>query len=216
MKNVNELVQAVRTEGKESMEYAELFTTVMTETIEPKAESFGKQLKGDVASGIDEGIKLFMELVDTWNGTGNFHSLFKTAYANRLKNHVKYLNRDKRKHNTSYDISLSGVVEGTYSESSVTEVIVDDTLNTSFDITEEKGTLEKLIDAFSLHNKEQGDLINIMLSFPEDAKTSDYTKAYIEYFGVQVYAGVPQKKVSRAKNDFKKFLQKNNYEGVIA
>jgi hypothetical protein len=138
MKNVNELVNQVKEHGTESIPFMELFETLNKETIEPKAKSFSKQLRGDESEAISEGYSLMMELVESWDGTGNFHTLFKTSYENRLKNLIKYMARNKRKHNTSYDVSLSSNVNtksGTEA-SPIIETLDDVALTTSFDITE--------------------------------------------------------------------------------
>lgn len=215
MKNVNQLVLTVQAEGNESFAWVELFETVMKETIEPKADSFQRQLKGDVQEGISEGYKLLMDLVGSWDGTGNFHSLFKTSYENRLKNLVKHIGRNKRKHNTSYDLSLSETIDSNFdggNDMTVIDRVFDKALYTEFDITEkDTPSLYELLDAFAYNKPEQAGVINVMLGFDSDMKQSDKTNAYCEYFGVQTYTSAVQKKVSRAREAFKKFLTQNNY-----
>jgi hypothetical protein len=212
MKQVNHLVQAVRENGTESIEYNKLFTIIYSETIVPKAESFELQLKGNVDEAINEGIDLFMELLEKWNGTGNFHSLFKTSYNNRLKNLVKYINREKRKHNYSYDLSLSeSAPSETGDASPIIEVLNDKSLISEFDITETNSRLEELLESFRKIKPEQADLLDIMIQQPYDSKKSDFTKTICEYYGVQKYTDVIQKRVSRAREAFKKHLIKNNY-----
>jgi hypothetical protein len=214
MKNVNQLVSNVQAEGNESYSYVELFEVLSTQTIEPKAESFRKQLKGNTDEAISEGYKLMMELVHTWDGSGNFHTLFKTSYTNRLKNLIKHIGRNKRKHNTSYDISLSESVASVLSmgeASPIIETLYDASLVSTFDITEEKTKLEKLIEMFGVKYPEQADVINIMIGFNDDMVQMEKTNAYCEYFGVQSYTSAIQKRVSRSREAFKNFLTKNNY-----
>jgi len=214
MKNVNTLVQAVKEQGTESIAYKELFNTIYIETIVPKAESFEWQLKGNIQQGIDEGINLIMELVESWNGSGNFHSFFKTSYTNRLINLVKYIGRDKRKHNYAYDVSLSETIESQYdggNEMTVIDRLYDKSLYTEFDITESENQVEILLEAFRKVKPEQADLLDIMINLPDDAKKNELTSAVCEYYGVNMYTSVIQKRVSRAREAFKNFLLKNNY-----
>lgn len=213
MKNVNQLVLDVQTEGKEGMAFVELFQTIMNETIEPKAQSYSRQLKGDIAEAIDAGIDLLTELVDTWNGTGNFNTLFSVSYNNRLKNLVKYLGRNKRKHNTSYDVSLSETTDVGEGASHILEVIDDEQLHTTFDITadEEQALLTDLLEEYEVKKPKTAGLIRIMLSFSDDTKISTKTQAYCDYFGESEYTQAIQKRVSRARESFYKFLVKNNY-----
>jgi hypothetical protein len=212
MKNVNQLVMAVQSEGTESFAFVELFEVISTETINPKAESYSRQLKGDVESGVSEGYKLLMELVETWDGTGSFHSLFKTSFDNRLKNLVKFIGRNKRKHNTSYDVSLSGSVERDGEASPIMEVIDDASLQSTFDITEEKGKLFTLLDMFSENHPEKGAVCEILMAYPKGSSQKEKTKALCNHYGIAVeeYETI-QKKVSRSREAFKKFLHKNSY-----
>lgn len=218
MKNVNELVKKLQAtkKGTDEWEYlfTDLFNIINTETIEPKAESFERQLRGDISAGISEGYMLLQELVETWNGTGNFHSLFKISFENRLKNLVKFITRNKRKHNTAYDVSLSASAERDGEASPIIEVIDDVRCHIYFDVTDKVDgvpTLDELIDMFTEEYPEQAGIINIMISFSYDTKKSEITRAFCEYFGVQKYTPVIQKRVSRSREAFKKFLIKHNY-----
>src|SRR5699024_1998205 len=96
------------------------------------------------------------------------------------------------------------------------EVLDDESLRTSFDITEAETPLETLIEEYAEKNPKKAGIINIMLNFSDDTKQSEKTHAYCEYFGVQEYTTVIQKRVSRVRQSFKKFLENNNYEGVVA
>jgi hypothetical protein len=216
MKNVNQLVKTVQAEGNESFAYVELFETLSAETIVPKSESYSRQLKGDVDAGISEGYKLIMELVKSWDGTGSFHSLFKTSFDNRLKNLVKHIGRQKRKHNTSYDVSLSGSVERDGEASPILEVIDDSSLHSTFDVTEDKGLLESVFAQFAEKYPEQAAVCEILGSFPDDGKQKEKTEALCNYYGIPVdqYKTV-QKKVSRSREAFKKFLVKSNYTQAV-
>ena len=215
MKNVNDLVNQVKEQGTESIPFMELFETLNKETIEPKAKSFSRQLKGDEAEAHSEGYTLMMELVESWDGTGNFHTLFKSSYENRLKNLIKYIGRNKRKHNTSYNLSLSdttnNVMEGDEMSPHI-ETLNHPDLITTFDITDEHGQLEALLGLFGETNPEQAGLIEIMTTFGQATPQADKTNAYCNYFGVQEYSQVIQKRVSRARESFKKFLTKNDFQ----
>jgi hypothetical protein len=215
MKNVNQLVFDVQAEGNDSYSYVELFDVIATQTIEPKAESFRKQLKGQVEEAISIGYDLLMELVPAWDGTGNFHTLFKTSYTNRLINHVKYVAREKRSHNTNYDVSLS---ENAASEmntgeaSPLIETINDDSLTSTFDITEDGvNKVEALLELFAIKYPEQAEVLDIMTLFSDDTKQSEKTTAYTEHYCTQTYTQAIQKRVSRSRENFKKFLIKNGY-----
>lgn len=213
MKNVNELVRTVQAEGNESFAWVELFEVINAETIEPKSKSFSSQLKGDVDKGISEGYKLLMELTESWDGTGNFHTLFKTSFNNRLLNQVKEIGRNKRKHNTSYDVSLSESTKSEGEKSPILEVIGDPSLQTSFNIEESNKTkLETMFDKYAEKHPEQAGVIEIMLGFGWDAKQSDKTEAYCKYYGVDTYSSAIQKRVSRVRDSFYKFLDNNGYE----
>lgn len=211
MKNVNELVLKVKEEGTESYAFVELFSIIKTETIEPKAKSFSKQLKGDVASAISMGVTLITELIESWNGTGNFHTLFKTSFDNRLKNLVAYQVRKKRRHNTSYDLSLSESTEQDGESSPILEVIDDRSLQTSFEVTDKKLSLSELMDKFKAENPEKGGVIEILSLFGDEDKQSDRTKALCDFYGVTDYKKI-QKRVSRSREAFAKFLHKHDYQ----
>lgn len=215
MKKVNELAKTVQAEGTESLAFYELFTIITAETIEPKAESFSRQLKGDVADAISEGYQLLLELVEKWERTGSFHSFFKTSYTNRLINKVKATNADVRSHNTSYDISISeSIVSEGGNDMTIIDRLFDKSLYTEFDIEDNENTFEGMLAGFRKKNPEQADIISIMLNFSDDDKQKDKTNTYCEYFGVHKYTSVIQKRVSRAREAFKNYLIKNNYDGV--
>jgi len=214
MKNVNQLVLTVQAEGLESMAFIELFNIINKETIVPKANSFRLQLKGNVESAISEGYELLADLTTSWNGSGNFHSLFKTAYTNRLKNMVKYVNRNKRRHETNYDVSVSETVATNEEPAPILEVATESQLQIVVDYDASfngKPTLELLIADFQHAYPEQAGVINLMLGFTPDTAQVDKTRAYCEYFGTQTYTSAIQKKVSRSREAFKNFLIDNNY-----
>lgn len=216
MKNVNELVQAVKVEGMESTAFSELFIIINAETIEPKAESFKKQLKGDVAKAVSEGYELLMKLIYKWEGTGSFHTLYKTSYTNLLKNEVKATSAQKRKHNTSYEVSLSETIPSPYTsatELTMIDALYAESLYTEFDVTEinEDNQVEVLLEQFREKKPEQADLIDIMLNLSDNPAKSELTDAVCNYYGTQKYTGVIQKRVSRAKESFYKFISQNNY-----
>ncbi|MDF2010249.1 hypothetical protein [Priestia megaterium] len=213
MKNVNQLVLEVQAEGKDGLAFVELFEVMMSEVIEPKAKSYSRQLKGDVSEAISEGTALLIELVDVWNGTGKFSTFFTASFNNRIRNLVKYMNRDKRKHNTSYDLSLSETCNNGGENSPIIEVIDAEELHTTFDITEDNDTetLLDLLEEYEVKKPKTAGLIRIMISFPNNARLSEKTQAYANYFGQEEYNTVIQKRVSRARESFQKFLLKNNY-----
>lgn len=214
MKNVNQLVLAVQSEGFESVAFYDLYNIINSETIEPKANSFRLQLKGQVDCAISDGYDLLFDLTQKWNGTGNFHSLFKTAYTNRLKNMVKYVNRKKRKHETNYDMSLSDFVKGPDEPSSILEVASERQLHchVNYDASfNEVHSLETLIEMFAEAHPTEAGVINLMIMFTPDTPQAEKTRAYCDYYGVQTYTSVIQKRVSRSREAFKKFLLKNDY-----
>jgi hypothetical protein len=214
MKNVNELVLKVQAEGKESFAWVDLFETINKQTIEPKTNSFSSQLKGDVQTGISEGWELLMDLVKKWDGTGNFHSLFKTSFDNRLKNLVKHVGRNKRKHNTSYQVSLSESANAESGESSpILEVTTEAKLHSSFDVVEDmdKPSFDSLLDAFSEKYPEKGGIIDIMVAFPDDSHQAEKTEAFAKFYGSDTYTSAIQRRVSRVRESFDKFLENNGY-----
>lgn len=186
--------------------YAELVNELMANTIEPKVNSYARQLKGDTDAGISEAYKLLMELVQNWTGEGNFLTLYKFSLDNRLKNLIEYLAKNKRKHNTSYDISLSESKSRYLDSTSQNNIPYDSSLITSFDITEDKTSkLEKLLTEFEEQYPKQSDLINIMLHKADDETKATEINRYKEYFGVDTYTPALQKQVSRARQSFKKY-----------
>lgn len=214
MKNVNELVLTVQAEGKESYAYVELFDVISSETINPKTASFRLQLKGQIEEAISEGYALLMELVNSWDGTGNFHSLYKTSFNNRLLNLVKYMKREKRTQDVNYSVSLSETAKAESGESSpMLEVATDDKLQTSVDFLkfESEPTIESMIAKFGENNPEQAGVIELMTNFSDDMKQVEKSKAFCVYFGVQTYTEI-QKKVSRSREAFYKFLKQNDFQ----
>ncbi len=216
MLNVNETVKVIQsqgTAGKESFEFSELFMLFNNKYIEPKAKSFERQLKGDVADGISAGFELLTELVDTWDGTGSFTALFNKSFRNRLINLVESKKAKKRSHNTNYDFSIDYPEQETEQPAS-RDIFEDPKLHTTFDITDSsQPSLLGLLDKFKEKNPEQGGVIDVMIDFHPDMKKYEKTKLLCEYYGVEEYTPI-QKKVSRAKKAFEKFLQQNHFSLV--
>lgn len=210
MKNVNQLVLNVQALGTEGVDFLELFNIINKETIEPKAKSYILPLKGDLAEAYSQGYELLVTLCEKWNGTGNFHTLYKKSYSNLLINLKTYTGRNVRKHNTSYQISLSegGVTGDEYSP--VLETLYDESLVTYIKEEEETVSLESLIVKFGEVNPEKAGIIEIMVMFTPETPQSEKTRAYCEYFGVQEYTKI-QKRISRARESFYKFLKANDY-----
>ena len=218
MKNVTELAKYVQANGKDCVEYDDLFNIIYQDTILPKTMSFKLQLNGNIEEGIDEGVDLFIELLDKWEGKGNFHTLYKTSFTNRLINLVNYMKRNIRKHNYSYDVSLSDnsvvMYKDQASSSPMIETLNDSSLTTEFDVTTLENRVETLLEEFRKIKPEQADLLDILISTPHDYTKSDFTDAVCVYYGVQKYTSTIQRRVSRAKESFENFLIKNNYYEV--
>lgn len=210
----NRLALQVQAQGTESLAFVELFELVDRETIQPKVRTYSKQLKGDMAEGISIGYMLLTEMVMNWKGEGSFHRVFTVAYTNRLNNLVRDLGRDVRKHNTSYEVSLSYALDEKEENDSY-EVSYGSVLETSFDVTDkvdQEPTLEELLHSFSLKYPERYDLIVIMLGFTEEDNQATRTQAFKDYFCTQTYTSVLQKRVSRARTSFFKHLQDAGYD----
>ncbi|MEW9502367.1 hypothetical protein [Jeotgalibacillus marinus] len=215
MKNINDLVKMVQVHGSESEFFIELFEIINAQTIKPKTDSFSRQLKGDVAEGYHEGYVLLMELVHSWNGTGNFHRLYKLSFTNRLRNLVKYIGRDVRKLNTSYEISLSeNAKRGDSSSSNILDVALDKALHVSEESCGygDEVSLSDVIESFADRYPEQYKIISIMEKFTPETNRDEKTKAYLDHFYAKEYTSAIQKRVSRSRSKFQKFLVESGYE----
>lgn len=210
LEEINELVKTIQGSEPESylyeVSYSDLVSELMTSTIKPKVDSYSKQLKGDTDAGTSEAYKLLISLVQDWTGEGNFLTLYKFSLDNRLKNLIEYLAKNKRKHNTSYDISLSESKSRYLDNTSQNNMPYDSSLITYFDITDEKTSkLEELLTEFEEQYPKQADLVNIMLHKADDETKATEINRYKNYFGVDTYTPALQKRVSRARQAFKKY-----------
>jgi len=210
---INKLATQIQAEGTESIAFYELFNIINHRTIEPKVRSYKLQLKGDIDAGISEAYKVLMKALKKWNGSGSFHTYYKTSLDNSLRNLVKKIHRKKRSHNTNYDISLSETSAGEEETENILEVAKEKELQVSaFDITDEAVTTGQAIALFAQEKPEQAEIIAILFDNC-DEKKHVVIEALADYFGItvdQYTNSLYQKRVSRSREAFRTFINVNN------
>ncbi|CDQ21724.1 hypothetical protein [Halobacillus karajensis] len=221
METINTIAKELQTMDKGTelydLKFGELFELVQVEAIEPKARSFRKELNGDIAEGISIGFDVLMRTIDAWERQGDFITFFKKIYNRDLINKVKSLKADKRQHEESAgNVFLSEPIGEDGDRSHAESPELKDRSLYVFDTYDDgsETTFDELLEQFGEEHPEKYDLINIMISMPEDSGKKDFTSEVCVYYGVQKYSQV-QKKVSRAREAFAKHLNENNYNIAV-
>lgn len=206
---------------KGSYEWDVMYTGVyecLQTTINGMVSSFEYTLRGDLHEGHSTALSQLVKCVETFKYEGHeFRTFYKKSLKNKLVDLTRTLGTKKMKPNTSYSVSLSA---GVTDENGFSFPILDRLHNENLRVyneyeVEEGITLSDLLDAFAKIDEEKANILEILITYSaEGYQKRDVTDALARYFGSNEYTGLIQKRVSRAREAFRKYAKEQGYEAV--
>lgn len=182
-------------------------------------ESFSQVLRGDIHEAHSAAMQQLMKCVESYKYEGyEFHTFYRKSLKNKLVDLSRKLTTKKMQHNTCYAVSLSmDVTDDKGSTYSILERLHDEALHTRDSYsTGEVGSLSQLLEDFSLVDKEKAEVLEILITYSAEGYSKrDMTNALAAYYGSDGYTGTIQRRVSRAREAFKKFALDNGYNHKI-
>lgn len=203
---------------KDSYTWDCLFTDIYTclhGELEAIVYYYERQLNGDVHSAYSEATLLLIRCIDNFEYKGfEFLSFYKKALHNKMIDEIRKINADKRKHNTSYEVSLSASLTDNEGNSySLVDRGIDASLQ-AIDTYKEDDVirLTTILDKYRCIKPIDTEVIEIMLKYSaEGYQKKDLTSALAEFYGSEKYTSTIQKRVSRVRENFKKFAIEYGY-----
>jgi DNA-directed RNA polymerase specialized sigma24 family protein len=216
MNTLTNLVIKLQETEKGSVAWDSLFTEVYLE-VQPSIESivngYSYSLRGDVHAGESEAINHLMISIDKFQYTGfEFLTFYKKTLRNKLIDLIRQMNKKSMKHNTSYDVSLSATVEEDASLLSA-DKMQDEALQTTDNyFSDSEESLTAILDEFTNEKPVEAGVIDTLITYSaEGYLKKDLTSALANYYEVEKYNGTVQKRVSRAREAFKKFCEEKGF-----
>lgn len=221
MDKLTKMVLELQKVEKGSYEWDVMYTNVyecLHTTINGMVNSFEYTLRGDLHEGHSTAMMQLVKCVETFKYEGHeFRTYYKKSLRNKLVDLTRTLGTKKMKHNTSYSVSLSaGVMDENGFSYPILDRLHDENLYTNNKYEAEEGTtLSDLLDGFAVMDKEKADILEILITYSaEGYQKRDVTDALARYFGSNEYTGLIQKRVSRAREAFRKYATEQGYEGL--
>lgn len=219
---MNELTKTVielQKVEKGSHEWDTMYTYVyecLQGTINQMVSNFELALRGDIQEGHSIAMLQLIKCINTFKYEGyEFRTFYRKSLRNKLVDLTRTLMAKKMRHNTSYSVSLStDVTDESGFSYPIMDRLQDISLRTynRYNI-EEAPSLSQLLDAFSEVDREKADILEILIKYSAEGNSKrDVTTALANYYGSNEYTGLIQRRVSRAREAFKKFACENGYE----
>lgn len=217
MNVITKKVLYMQTIDRNSLEWDDLFTEVhdsVNDLITGVVRYNSRALHGDIHAGYSKAYMLLIRSIEKFEYEGYE---FRSFYSRILKNGITDL---IRKHNTNkmqvfFDHSLDYTVSPEDGDSFVTYERFKDqnvqTIDTYFE--EDQPSIIELLQAFKEVKPIEAGVIELLITYHTDYYTkSDLTAALAAYYGSDTYTSTIQRRVSRAREYFEKFLIKKGYK----
>lgn len=166
-----------------------------------------KAFNGDIAEGESIALDCIMQAVEKFQYTGSeFATFYSHILENKLRDKVRSLRANKNRHNTSYEVSLSADYEGDEGKLvPLIERLDDNTLRVvdTYNIGAMAATVSDILDTYGKEYPENAEVLEILITHE---KKSEMTAAVAAYYGQEKYNGTIQKRVSRVREHFTKYM----------
>ena len=218
MDNLTKTVLELQKVEKGSYEWDRLYTDVymsLHNSIDIIVRGFELALRGDLQEGHSVAMQQLMKCVEVFQYNGHeFATFYKKTLRNKLIELSKHFVTRKMKHNTSYEVALDAEVTN---DDGTTFPILERIVAKQLEVNESDNsgtiTLSQLLDEFAEVNKQQADILEILIQYSADGyKRKDASAAITKYLGAEEYTGYVQKRVSRARKAFQDFAIKRGYD----
>lgn len=218
MDNLTKTVLELQKVEKGSYEWDRLYTDVymsLHNSIDIIVRGFELALRGDLQEGHSVAMQQLMKCVEVFQYNGHeFATFYKKTLRNKLIELSKHFVTRKMKHNTSYEVALDADVTN---DDGTTFPILERIVAKQLEVNESDNsgtiTLSQLLDEFAEVNKQQADILEILIQYSADGyKRKDASLAITKYLGAEEYTGYVQKRVSRARKAFQDFAIKRGYD----